>query len=142
MPRLLINQLHLLICISKTLEVCVSAAMAPVSRFELIGDEYLYAAPECTEIVSRFGWLDFIRKFSSFNMVVSKASAESFDGVRAHVGDVEIKLSEKFISQAICLPQTGEKWYKGKHIKNDQWKGFLTPTHCKLSSNLTSHLDY
>ena len=62
-------------------------------------------------------------------MAISKAFAESFDGVCAHVGDVETRLSEKFISQAICLPQTGEKWYKGKHIKNDQWKGFLTPAH-------------
>ena len=34
MPRLLINQLHLLICVSKTLEVCVIVAMAPVSSFQ------------------------------------------------------------------------------------------------------------
>ena len=75
-------------------------------------------------------------------MVVSKAFAESFDGVRAHVGDVEIKLSKKFISQVICLPQTGEKWYKGKHIKNEQWKGFLTPTHrqTKFKSGFPSWL--
>ena len=52
----------------------------------------------------RYGWLEFLRKFSGFNMVVSKAFTESLDGVHAHVGDVEIKLSEKFISQAICLP--------------------------------------
>ena len=93
--------------------------MAPVSRSELIGDEYLYVAPECREVMLRFGWLDFLQKFSGFNMAVSKAFAESFDGVPAQVGDVEIKLSVKSISQAICLPQTGEKWYKGKHFKND-----------------------
>ena len=52
-------------------------------------------------------------------MAVSEAFAESFDGVRAQVGDIEVRLSKKFISQSICLPQTGEKWYKGKHIKND-----------------------
>ena len=45
MPILLINRLHLVICVSKTPEVYVSAAMAPVSRFKLIGDQYLYAAP-------------------------------------------------------------------------------------------------
>ena len=98
MPRLLINQLHLLICISKTLEVCVSASMAPMSRFELIGDEYLYATPECREVMSRFGWLEFLWNFSGFNMAVCKAFAESFDGVHAHVGDVELRLSNKFIS--------------------------------------------
>ena len=124
MPILLIKRLHLVICVSTTLEVCVSTAMDPVSRFELNGDEYLYAAPKCREIVSRYGWLEFLRKFSAFNMAVSKAFAESFDGVLSHVGDVEVKLSEKFISQAICLPQTGEKWYKGKHMI---WgmKGFI-----------------
>ena len=98
MPRLLINQLHILICISKTLEFCLSTAMAPLSRFKLIGDEYLYAALECREVVSRFGWLEFLRKFSGFNMAVSKAFTDSFDGVHAHVGDIEIKLSKKCIS--------------------------------------------
>ena len=97
MPILLIKLLHFVICVSKALEVCVYAAMAPVSRFKLIGEEYLYAAPECREIVSRYGWLEFLRKFSGFNMKVSKEFPESFDGVHAHVGDVEIKLSEKFI---------------------------------------------
>ena len=60
MPTLSINRLHLLICFLKTLEVCLSTSMAPVSRFKLIGDEYLYAAPECREVVSRFGWLEFL----------------------------------------------------------------------------------
>ena len=57
--------------------------MAPVSRFKLIDEEYLYAAPDCREIVSRYGWLEFLRKFSAFNMAISKAFAESFDGVSA-----------------------------------------------------------
>ena len=42
-------------------------------------------------------------------MVVSKAFAESFDGVHAHVGDVELRVSEEFISQAIGLPQISER---------------------------------
>ena len=58
------------------------------------------------------------------------------------MGDVEIKLSEKFISQAIFLPQTSEKSYKGKHIKNEQWKGFLTLAHrqTKFKSGFPSRL--
>ena len=43
----------------------------------------MYAAPECREFVSRYGWLEFLQKFSGFNMAVSKAFAESFDGVLA-----------------------------------------------------------
>ena len=92
--------------------------------------------------MSRYGWLEFLRKFAGFNMAVSKAFTELFDGVCAQVGDIEARLSEKFISRAICLPQTGEKWYKGKHIKNDQWKGFLTPAHrqTKFKSGFPSRL--
>ena len=77
--------------------------MAPMSRFKLIGDEYLHASPECREVMSRFGWLEFLRKFSGFNMEVSKAFAESFDGVDARVGDIGLRLTEEFISQDIGL---------------------------------------
>ena len=103
MPRLSINRLYLLICFPKTLEVCLSTTMAPVSRFKLIGDEYLHASPECREVMSRFGWLEFLRKFSGFNMAVSKAFAESFNGFNAQVGDIELRLTEEFISQSIGL---------------------------------------
>ena len=72
--------------------------MAPVSRFELIGDEYLHAAPECREVIIRAGWLGFLQKFSGFNVVVSKSFAESFDGVNGHVGNVELRMTEEFIS--------------------------------------------
>ena len=77
--------------------------MAPVSRFELIGDEYLHATPDFWEVISRFGWLEFLRNFSGFNMEVSKAFAESFDGVDAQVEDIELRLTEEFISQDIGL---------------------------------------
>ena len=51
----------------------------------------------------RFGWLEFLRKFSSFNMAISKAFAKSFDGVNAYVKDIELRLTEEFISQVIDL---------------------------------------
>ena len=116
--------------------------MAPVSRFELIGDEYLHVAPECREVIIRARWLGFLQKFSGFNVAVSKSFAKFFDGVNAHVGNVELRLTKEFISQAIGLPQIGEQWYKGKNIKNDDWKGFLTPAHwqTKLKSGFPSIL--
>ena len=57
--------------------------MAPVSRFELIGDEYLHPTPECCEVILRVGCLGFLQRFSGFNVAASKAFAESFDGVNA-----------------------------------------------------------
>ena len=65
----------------KTLKVCVITTMAPLSRFELIGDEYLDATPECHEVILRVGWLGFLQKFSGFNVATSKVFAASFDGV-------------------------------------------------------------
>ena len=41
-------------------EACVISIMAPISRFELMGDEYLDAAPECYELVVKVGWLGFL----------------------------------------------------------------------------------
>ena len=84
-----------------------------------MGNEYLDAAPECRELVVRVGWLGFLHKFSGFNLAISKAFAGSFDGIKAQVGDVELKFIEEFVSRAIGLPWVGERWYKGKHVKND-----------------------
>ena len=74
-----------------------------VSKFELIGDEYLHAAPECCEVILRVGWLGFLQRFSGFNVAASKVFAKSFDGVNAQVGDIELRLTVEFISQAIGL---------------------------------------
>ena len=41
-------------------EACVISIMAHVSRFELMGDEYLDAAPEFRELVVKVGWLGFL----------------------------------------------------------------------------------
>ena len=60
MSGLWINRLCVSVYFWKTLTVCVISTMAPVSRFELIGDEYLDASPECHEVMLRVGWLKFL----------------------------------------------------------------------------------
>ena len=65
-------------------------------------------------------------------MEISTAFAASFDGIKAQIRDVELRLTEEFVSQAIILPWIGECWYKGKHLKNDDWKEFLTPANQKM----------
>ena len=117
-----IDRLCFLVWVLKILKSCVIAIMAPISIFELMGDEYLDATPECRELVVRVGWLGFLQKFSGFNLEISRAFTASFDGIKSQVGDFKLKLTEEFVSQAIGLPQIGELWYKGKHVKNDDWK--------------------
>ena len=132
MCKFWINRLCFLVWFLKILKACVIAIMAPVLRFELMGDKYLYADPECHELVVRVGWLGFLHKFSGFNLAVFRAFAASFDGIKAQIGDVELRLTEEFVSQAIGLPRVSERWYKGKHVKNDHWKEFLTPANRKM----------
>ena len=87
----------------------------------------LDSTPKCREVVIRIGWLGILQKFSGFNLAISRAFVASFDGIKAQIGDVELRLTEEFVSQAIGLPLIGEHWYKGKHVKNDDLKDFLTP---------------
>ena len=82
----------------------------------------------------KVGWLGFLQKFSSFNLVVSRAFATSFDGMKAQVGDIVLQLTKQFLSQTIGLPMVGEHWYKGKHMNNDDWKKFLTPANRQIES--------
>ena len=93
MCRFWISRLCCLVRLLKILKVCLIATMAPVLRFELIGDEYLDAAPEFCEVVLRVGWLGFLQKFSGFNLAISRAFAASFDGIKAQIGDVELRLT-------------------------------------------------
>ena len=104
MCGLWINRLCVSVYFLKTLEACVIATMPPVLRFEIIGDEYLDASPECREVILRVGWLGFLQKFSGFNVATSMVFATSFDGIKAQVGDIELSLTEEFVSQAIALP--------------------------------------
>ena len=72
----------------------------------------------------------------------SRAFAASFDGMKAQIGDVELRMTEEFVSRAIGLPRVGERWYKGKHVKNYDWKEFLTPANqqMKYKSGFPSRL--
>ena len=60
--------------------------------------------------------MELLRKFSGFNMAVCKAFVESFDGVNAQVGDIELRLTEEFISQSIGLSSNKN----GRQLQNHQ----------------------
>ena len=78
-----INRLCFSVRVLKILKACVISIMAHVSRFEIMGDEYLDVALECHELVVRVGWLGFLQKFFGFNLEISMAFAASFDGIKA-----------------------------------------------------------
>ena len=55
-----IDRLCFSVRVLKILKAFVISIMAPISRFDLMGDEYLDAAPECCELVVRVGRLGFL----------------------------------------------------------------------------------
>ena len=57
-------------------------------------------------------WLPFIQKFEGFNLCIARQFALRFDGCRAKVGDIQLEIDEEFISLAMGLPTTGQRWSK------------------------------
>ena len=75
-------------------------SMEPVLRFDFFGNEYLYIWSECVELMTRARWLPFLGKFSGFNIKSTTAFSSTFDGNISLIGDVELKITEEFVSQA------------------------------------------
>jgi len=70
------------------------------------------------------GWDIFLMKFEGYNLVVAQAFAQTFDGFRAKVGDVQLEVTKYFMAQAIGLPQEGEKWFKKAKMEYVPWSLF------------------
>jgi hypothetical protein len=65
------------------------------------------------------GWDTFIQKFEGYNLVVAQAFAQTFDGFRAKVGDVQLEVTEDFIARR---QDSHRKAKSGSRMLN--WKMF------------------
>jgi hypothetical protein len=90
--------------------------MAPVVRFEPNGSQTLLLYDDASEDLKSQGWDMFIEKFQGYNLRVAKEFSLTFDGCRAKVGDIQLEITEEFLSEATGLPLTGQKWFK-----NSSW---------------------
>jgi hypothetical protein len=95
--------------------------MAPVVRTEPNGCQALLTFDAAYGDLEEFGWLPFIRKFDGYNLPVARQFALSFDGCRAKVGDVQLEVTEQFLSLATSLPVKGQKWSKSYKVDNVPW---------------------
>jgi hypothetical protein len=94
----------------------VLLAMAPVVRIEPNGVQTLLLFDNAQEDLERNGWRVFVEKFEGFNLAVAQQFVLTFDGCRAKIGDVQLKLNEYFISSATGLPAVGQKWFKNSKV--------------------------
>ena len=57
------------------------------------------------EIFANKQWINFFEKFNGHNEQASLAFAETFDGERVRVGNLQFRLSEDILAQVTGLPQ-------------------------------------
>jgi hypothetical protein len=95
--------------------------MAPVVRAEPNGCQALLTFDSAYKDLEDYGWLDFIKKFDGYSFTVARQFALSFDGCRAKVGDVQLGITEQFLSMATSLPVKGQKWSKSYKVDDVPW---------------------
>jgi hypothetical protein len=95
--------------------------MAPVVRAEPNGCQALLTFSSACKDLEQHGWLAFIKKFDGFDLAVARQFALSFDGCRAKVGDVQLEITEEFLSLATSLPAKGQKWSKSCKVDDVPW---------------------
>jgi hypothetical protein len=74
-----------------------------------------------TEAVAKF-----FEKFEGFCEGIALDFACSFDGEKAIVGNLSLRVTEESLALISGLPQTGEKYFKTKHFKDKSWVPFIS----------------
>jgi hypothetical protein len=90
----------------------------------------LEALPEyeaTRDIFKQAGWEPFLKKFDGYNDAITLQFALHFEGGSAKVGELEFEVTEKFISEAIQLPTTGQRWTKGQPVDKKLCTQLLKP---------------
>jgi hypothetical protein len=86
---------------------------------ELNNLSFLESYPEVQRHFLNTGCMEFVKRLQSgYHQATAEAFAMTFDGNRARVCSVEIKVDEKVIATATGLPMTGQKWFKTTALKN------------------------
>jgi hypothetical protein len=78
-------------------------------------------------IFQKAGWEPFFKKFDGHDDLITLQFTLRFHGGLAKVGELEFEVIEKFISEAIQLPSTSQKWTKGQPIDKKLCTQLLQP---------------
>ena len=100
--------------------------MALVVRIKPNGIQTLLSYDNARDDLERNGWSVFIEKFKGFNMRVAQEFLLTFDGCRAKIGDMQLEVTEEFLSQATGLPAVGKKWFKNAKVEEVPWTLMFT----------------
>ena len=93
---------------------------------ELDNLSFLESHPEVQRHFSNAGCMEFAERFQvGSHQAMAEAFAKTFDGNKARVGSVEIKVDEAIIAATTGLPRTGQKWFKTTAPKNLDFRVYL-----------------
>jgi hypothetical protein len=100
--------------------------MALVVCVEPNGSQTLLLYEDTREDLKGQGWLEFLEKFQGYNLQVAQEFSLSFDEFQAKVGDIQVEITEEFLSQETSLPLSGHKWFKNSKVEEVPWSLFFT----------------
>ena len=101
--------------------------MAPLNRFKISGSELIGADEKIALLFEKIGWGHFFRSFSGHNAEVTKLFSLSLKENIAQVGGFKFIMDEEKIVEAMRLPQTGERWFKGGKVNKKKCLSLLLP---------------
>jgi hypothetical protein len=73
--------------------------MAPMDRIEMNGFQDLLSHDDTIDDLKAHGWDVFLKKFEGYNLQVVKHFSQTFDGFKANIGDIQLELTEDFMSK-------------------------------------------
>ena len=68
-----------------------------------------------------------MEKIDGYDTDIALKFVNTFDGPLAIIKGTQLVIIEKLISQAIALPCTGERWFKGKTMVKNVFNQLLIP---------------
>jgi hypothetical protein len=93
---------------------------------ELDNLSFLQTHPEVQRHFSNAGCIEFVERLQiGCHQSTAEAFAKTFDGNKAHVGSMEIRVDEAAIAAATSLPRTGQRWFKTTAPKNLDFRAYL-----------------
>jgi hypothetical protein len=95
--------------------------MALVVRIETNDSQDLLLFDNARKDLQDNCWLTFVQWFEGFNLFVAQHFTLTFDGCRAKVGNIQLELSEQFISSTTGLAATSQRWFKNSKVEEVPW---------------------
>ena len=82
------------------------------NRVEPANTSWTSIFPDCATMFQRAGWFYFFERIKGFNSEVSYHFAQGFDKDTVTFDTLKFELTKELISEATCIENDGEMWFK------------------------------